>query len=72
MVSAIARRRTTGLGEGITMKTIKGKSGNTYLFVKLPNGSYRAYLEVRRDDASMDCGAQKSTISKMCKAIMGV
>jgi hypothetical protein len=66
------RPKKTGLGMGIIVQTKTGKSGNNYLFMKLPNGSYRTYLCVRRDDAAKDCGAEEGTISKMCRDVMGI
>ncbi len=56
-------------GYGLQMKTIESSKGN-YLFLKSPDGSYHAFVEVGAKDAARDCGASgKGNTRKLCKDV---
>lgn len=63
-----AKRR----GSGFVIKTDVGKSGNSYLFFKTPQGSYHAFVEVATKEAAKDCGATPGNTRKMCKQVLGI
>ncbi len=52
------------------MITIEGKNGK-YLFLKTPNGSYHAFLEVAAKEAIRDCDAKGEGNTRMlCKKLL--
>ena len=57
-------------GYGLQMKTVEGRNGK-YLFLKTPNGSYHAFLEVAAKEAIRDCGATgEGNTRKLCKMLL--
>jgi hypothetical protein len=46
-------------GFKLNMKTFTGKSGQSYLVIRAPNGSFHVFMEVEAKDAARDCGAKK-------------
>jgi len=58
-------------GYGLQLITKPGKHGN-YLFLKTPNGSYHAFLELAAKEAARDCNVRGTgNTRKLCKQICG-
>ena len=64
-MKTIKKRR----GCGLKLTTRTGKNGN-YLFIKTPNGSYHAFLEIAAKEAARECNAIGAGNSRqLCKQI---
>ncbi len=47
-------------GYGLKTKTIRGKSGQSYVVHRTQEGSFHVFVEVEAKAAAVDCGAPKT------------
>ena len=57
-------------GYGLEMKTFIGETGQSYLVMRAPNGSFHVFVEIEAKQAARDCGSQRETnVRQMWEAL---
>jgi len=52
--------RPKKLGLGLSMKTLTGNDGKSYLVFRTPEGAFHTFTEVEAKQAARECGAKHS------------
>lgn len=69
MKAEIVPIRSKRKGHGLEIKTIKGRSGRSYLVLKAPGAGFHVFVEVEAKAAAKDCGGKGRNTREMWRSI---